>query len=229
MASQMYYSWDDLGRPWRKATPIAELEAWAKANNIKALGTIGNDDHLKADWPQDHTPYSATAWPVSLDGWVVTAIDLENKNGLGQAIEDDARIGKYPWLKYMNHSGQHLDSRDLDGDGKTWEEYPSSDQHVHLSIRTDYQNKSIISTFDPFGTGGNDMELIKAIQSALRDAGFDPGPVDGLWGPRTQAAFTAALRPTPGPKGDPGSPGAPGRVPTQVTFGPITASVTATQ
>ena len=30
-----------------------------------------------------------------------------------------------------------------------------------------------------------------AIQTALRDAGYDLGPLDGIWGPRSQAAFDA--------------------------------------
>lgn len=150
MASQAYYTWVNAGRPWRPARPILELEAWAHSNGVGVLGTIGNEEHLQAVPPQDHTPYSATAWPVKLPGYIVTAIDLANVNGLGPAIETQARQGKLPWLKYMNHSGRHLDSRDLDGDGITWEVYPSSDQHVHLSIRTDWIDKSI-GTFNPWG------------------------------------------------------------------------------
>lgn len=32
---------------------------------------------------------------------------------------------------------------------------------------------------------------IRVLQDVLRSAGFDPGPSDGMWGPRTQAALTA--------------------------------------
>jgi hypothetical protein len=150
MATAAYRTWVNLGRPFRLATPIIELRDWARANGVPVLGTIGNEEHLTKNFPEDHTPFSFTAWPVPLDGYVVTAIDLANVNNLGQKIEDQARAGKLPWLKYMNHSGQHLDSRDLDNDGIRWEETPSSDEHVHLSIRTDWQNRSI-GTFNPFG------------------------------------------------------------------------------
>ncbi len=34
-----------------------------------------------------------------------------------------------------------------------------------------------------------DMAAIREIQMALRDSGFTPGPVDGLWGPRTAASM----------------------------------------
>ena len=34
---------------------------------------------------------------------------------------------------------------------------------------------------------------MKDVQRALQAAGFDPGPVDGVWGPRTAVALDAAL------------------------------------
>jgi hypothetical protein len=164
MATQDYYTWVAAGRPWTKAHPIMELEVWAHSNGVDVLGTLGNEDHLTEEPdPQDHTPFSHTAWPVPLPGYVVTAIDLANVRGLGQAIEDKARAGAYPWLKYMNHSGRHLDSRDLDGDGKTWESYPSSDLHVHLSIRSDWIARSI-GILNPWG---DDVELTDRIPETV--------------------------------------------------------------
>lgn len=162
MASAAYNRWDREGRPFELATPIQEIQAWAEANDVPVLGTIGNDEHLEAVPPQDHTPFSATFWPVPLDGWIVTAIDLKNvsRNGvtLGYAIEGQARAGLLPWLKYMNHAHRHLDVRDLDGDGTNWEVYPSSDEHVHLSINTLWQHRSI-GPFNPWGTGVKDKML----------------------------------------------------------------------
>jgi peptidoglycan hydrolase-like protein with peptidoglycan-binding domain len=73
---------------------------------------------------------------------------------------------------------------------------------------------------------GDDMELVKALQTALNKAGFrdyegKPLVVDGNLGPRTQsaleAAFVAANTPGPpgpqgprGPVGEKGNPGPPG-------------------
>jgi hypothetical protein len=156
VAIALYYTWNDLGRPFELAQPIRDIKAWAKRNNVPWLGDLGNEEHLTADHPQDHTPYSTTAWPIPLDGWMVTAGDAANVTlpdgrTLGQAVEANARAGLLPWLKYMNHAGRHLDSRDLDGDGLTWEVYPSSDAHCHFSIRTDWQHKSLGA--DPFKLG----------------------------------------------------------------------------
>jgi murein DD-endopeptidase MepM/ murein hydrolase activator NlpD len=41
--------------------------------------------------------------------------------------------------------------------------------------------------------GGLTMEAIKDIQKALNDNGYKAGPVDGIWGPRTGAAFAAMV------------------------------------
>ncbi|MFN3858095.1 MAG: glycoside hydrolase family protein [Caulobacter sp.] len=38
---------------------------------------------------------------------------------------------------------------------------------------------------------------ILTVQQRLKAAGFDPGPVDGKWGPKTEAALNAALAPRP--------------------------------
>ena len=32
------------------------------------------------------------------------------------------------------------------------------------------------------------VELIKMVQLVLKDSGFDPGPIDGVFGPKTRAA-----------------------------------------
>jgi peptidoglycan hydrolase-like protein with peptidoglycan-binding domain len=37
----------------------------------------------------------------------------------------------------------------------------------------------------------NDPAVVEELQRALTTAGFDPGPADGTFGPRTEAAVTA--------------------------------------
>ena len=37
-------------------------------------------------------------------------------------------------------------------------------------------------------------DFVEAMQRALRDAGFSPGPIDGIMGPKTEAALTAAFK-----------------------------------
>jgi peptidoglycan hydrolase-like protein with peptidoglycan-binding domain len=39
--------------------------------------------------------------------------------------------------------------------------------------------------------GGADSEQVKNVQKALLDKGMDPGPIDGVMGPKTTAALKA--------------------------------------
>lgn len=159
MVSAAYSRWDRTGRQWEPARPISELEAWAHRNGFTVLGTIGNDDHLYASPPEDHTPFSATAWPLPLTDYIVCAIDIADERGLGAAILAGARAGKYPWLKYINTGQKHYDCRD---GFRTWKYNP--DTHNHLSIRTDFINASI-GDFDPLGDdmNSNDRQKLNAI------------------------------------------------------------------
>ena len=39
--------------------------------------------------------------------------------------------------------------------------------------------------------GGAGSEQVKSVQKALQDKGMDPGPIDGVMGPKTMAALKA--------------------------------------
>ncbi len=40
-------------------------------------------------------------------------------------------------------------------------------------------------------SGAGSSEQVKAVQKALQDKGMDPGPIDGVMGPKTMAALKA--------------------------------------
>lgn len=161
MATSAYHTWVQAGRPWTLARPIAQLKTWAQANGIRVLGTIGNEAHLQADFPEDHTPYSFTAWPRQLPGYWVTAIDLDNANNLGGRILMRAQEGQLPWLKYMNSAGRNYAYADGFRSGR-----PNADQHVHLSVFSD-ELETDIGDFSAILEG--DMPLTDAdIQKVTR-------------------------------------------------------------
>lgn len=103
--------------------------------------------------------------------------------------------------------------------GWTWRPYTGPNphtEHAHFSAR--YTSAQEADT-RPWGV--DDMsEVVKGIQAACKSAGFDPGTVDGVWGPKTQAALTAALRSVgpAGPRGPQGPAGPAGSLPSRVAF-----------
>lgn len=155
MATSAYRTWVARGRPYRLATPIAEIKALARTAGVAWLGDLGSDDkrHLQADTPEDHTPFSATAWPAPLPGYVVTAIDLADGPHSDRLLAA-ARSGRAPWVKYLNFRRRNYSVK------RDWEPIPSSDAHLHMSIRSDWCDRSI-GTFNPFvdlvdHSGGDD-------------------------------------------------------------------------
>ncbi len=171
MVTWAFRDWDEAGRPWKPCRPVVDVQVWARRAGVRVLGTIGNDAHLRSDHPKDHTPFSSTQWPDLVPAPIVFAIDLEDvrRGGvtLGEAIEAQMRAGRLSWIKYLNHGGRHIDSRDLDGDGVRFEVERSADAHVHLSVRTDWW-QSRIGVFDPWGTGDGVMPTVDEILNEAR-------------------------------------------------------------
>lgn len=160
MATQAYYTWVAAGRPYRLATPIQQLKNYAHAHGWAFLGDIGDDvTHLQADLPEDHCPFSFTAWPVPLPGYVVTAIDLRPPADVPLRVLADAKSGKAPWLKYMNWANVHYDI------AEGWKPRYSGDEHWHISIRSDWCDRSIATYLE-----GLDMPSVEEIAAGLAES-----------------------------------------------------------
>jgi hypothetical protein len=229
MATQAYYDWVRAGKPWHKSVPVAEYQRAFLAAGWPALslGTLGDEAHLTADRPQDHTPFSVTGWPGASPYPYVLAFDAGHAPSQGFDMGPvvarwlaDARDGKTPWVKYIVWRGQLYDVR------RDWAPSGASGHydHAHVSFRTDWYGKSI-GGYPVVNAGGSTMGMTPEvfIQTGLTQAGFSPGPIDGDLGPNSLAAFVTALK-TKGAQGEPGAPGAPGkdgkdgRTPTLITF-----------
>lgn len=136
MATAEYRLWNSRGRPYSVALPVRQTVDLARAAGVGVLGVIGNEDHLKADFPEDHTPFTRTAWPNVIVGYVVTACDLAD-GPWSDRILAMARAGQLPWLKYMNFRGSHYNVK------RGWKKESSSDYHLHLSVRSDHLNTAV--------------------------------------------------------------------------------------
>ncbi len=147
MATQAYYDWNRAGRPFNVCIPVANLVTLARRHGVPILGTIGNDDHLQSNNPQDHTPFSVTAWPNPLPGYIVTAGDIADGPHVDRLIAD-AKSGRAPWIKYINARGKQWNVKN------GWNPVPNSDQHCHVSARTDHLYWTD-SSWDPFTSNGS--------------------------------------------------------------------------
>ena len=201
--NRFYEPWVAAGRHFVLATPIAEIKERVKARYPGAVvGTIGNEAHLTATAPEDHTPYSITPWPVPLPKDTVTAIDIANMPTLPEFvlyIINSARNGSAPWVKYVNYGGHHWTH--LDG-FQTVHTSTDSPEHCHISIRTDWCEKSIGNfylwqyqtvvplTRDLVLGDEDDHEHgpdVSHVQTLLNRWGAEL-VIDGVYGPKTFAA-----------------------------------------
>lgn len=171
MATQAYRDWVAAGEPWRLATPVKETrDAFIRVLGSKVaphLGTLGDvDGHLAIDHPEDHAPFSQTAWPVPLPGYVVCALDIMDRPDLGLDCDAifaytlaEARAGRMPWLKYLIWQAKIYDVRNQ------WKPQTSHGHfdHIHESVRSDWIDKSI-GSWSPLG--GDTMEWTDNIAPA---------------------------------------------------------------
>jgi hypothetical protein len=223
---------------WRLARSLDTLRAEVRAlwPGIR-VDTIGDVGH--AQRASDHNPNAQG---------VVCAVDVFGRERARQ-VADHLATSKDPRVKYVIFDGRIMSGAEGVSPWR-WRAYGGTNphrDHVHVSVGRGSDGRStrpdLYDSTAPWGlTEDEDMQqLVEAIQRSLVAAGQDPGPVDGKWGPRTEAAFVAALakqgargprglqglKGDPGEKGDPGPRGArglqglqgdPGRTPTKVAI-----------
>jgi hypothetical protein len=157
MAITTYAGWVADGQPHPNAVCIDDF-----ANKIRSYGytvyTMGNDAHLHSIPPEDHCPFSNTAWPGAQPYPHVMALDIMpggkmDWRDLGAKIFADKQAGVpgTEWIKYMNwtdRAGNCYHDKWM----FTYSRSSSSDTgHIHISARTDYVNAHV--TYDPIATG----------------------------------------------------------------------------
>src|SRR5438874_13645090 len=155
MTVSTYQQWLADGGPARPAPVIAEFAALLRRYGYTVY-TFGDQSHLTADPPEDHTPFSATPWPGPQPYPLVMAVDVMpggpvDWHPLGRRIVHD-RLNGVPgtgWIKYANWT-------DLDGMcwHSSWQpgfvQRPSTDGgHIHVSARTDYAQLTDLRGWDP--------------------------------------------------------------------------------
>lgn len=167
MTTQAYRDWLADGKPYVLAQPCADL-----VRELRGQGYVvyhyPDDRHLLADPPEDHTPFSATGWPVKSAYPVGHAIDVMPTKGVADLAALARRIlaGKnadapgLAALKYMNWT---------DVDGSCWHESWQPDHvrrtstdrgHIHLSMRSDSDTQHATLTGAALPTGGTTVTSV---------------------------------------------------------------------
>ena len=161
MTCTTYTCWVNDGRPWKNCQPINDLIATLRRHGYTGPGVgIGNQAHLTANPPEDHTPYSHTPWPGAQPYPYVLAVDLMPAEGLdwidlGGRLFDDksSNVPGTQAIKYLNWT---------DSAGNTWHDswmpnhtrFRSTDTgHIHVSFRTDYVTSTNMQQYDPYRSG----------------------------------------------------------------------------
>ena len=155
MAVTTYEGWVADGRPAHQCQPGSDLLATLKKHKYTVYW-LGDDSHLKADPPEDHTPYSHTPWPGSQPYPAVLAIDIMpggdlDWRDLGARIVADKNAGKPGTepIKYINWTDRAGNCRQ-DSWKPTHVQKSSTDTgHIHISFRTDYVNSHVMAGYDP--------------------------------------------------------------------------------
>jgi hypothetical protein len=156
MATAAYGRWDRDGRPVTPSQTIREMVGKMKLAYPRAANTFSwyaNEAHYQASFPQDHTPFSVTGWPGTSPYPVVFATDIMHRPDLGVDCNElfsfwlaEAKAGHTPWRKYIIWQARLYDVRNA------WRPQSNSGHfdHIHLSDRTDWVNRSI-GDWDPTG------------------------------------------------------------------------------
>lgn len=180
MATQAYHNWMNDGQPWKESRP-----AYAIGRKLAAHGyTVyykGNEAHLTARTPEDHTPFSATGWPGSHPYPYCNAMDimpppagatskldgklLPTLQQLARRLRAD-KIADVPgarWLKYLNWEpeGNYTGPCYHDSWQPTYARTPSTDRgHIHASGRSDYVTSPTADDYDLVARArGEDMPV----------------------------------------------------------------------
>ena len=117
-----------------------------------------------------------------------------NRSVLGIEVENNG-VGE-PWLPEVVQAFDRAAAALLDGINRSAEYYCGHKEWTSRKIDPAgldmHAQRARIRTIQEGGSIMPERDLWKALQQALANLGVDPGPVDGLPGPKTQAGLLAA-------------------------------------
>jgi hypothetical protein len=160
--SPAYYVWIGSGKPFTLMRPARALQAKLQARGL-VVYAYPDDDHLKAKIPEDHTPFSATGWPVKSAFGIGHAIDImpraDTVAGRAEAAtiarkliaDRNAGVAGVLWVKYLNWTDEKGVCRQERWTPNHTTTSSTDKGHIHVSGRSDCDNDSRADNYDPLG------------------------------------------------------------------------------
>lgn len=173
MPSKGFYEWVMAGRPYVDARPVAKIAETLRRHGY-TVWTRGDESHMQALTPEDHTPFSVTGWPEPSPRWYGHALDVADPAQTGrpdlpsladlgaQLFKDKlADVPGARCVKYMNWEPYGASGPCYHDEWEpTHRRTPSTDRgHLHLSIRSDMTSSRLSDDYDP-------LEALMAITPA---------------------------------------------------------------
>lgn len=153
MTSAQHAAWIKGGKKWSAAQPVREfVDVLRRYDPNAEIGILGNNAHLDAQPPEDHTPYS-----VDGPAGVVKAFDYSGKNMDTLALHwiNDARRGNIKLIKYINFNNLQWHHRD-----GFQVPHPNADNgHVHVS----FLPTAVYTSIAGYNVTGQDMDLLSPL------------------------------------------------------------------
>lgn len=176
MASSAYYQWVDAGKPYVRSRPAREFRDVVRGHGYTVYD-YPDDSHLQAATPEDHTPFSATGWPIASKRWVGHADDIMPGGPVPlpklarQIIADvDARLPGTEWVKYMNWTDETGACRHeswANSEHKRVTTNSTDKGHIHISARSDMDTSDTVSRnrWDPVARAqGVQMSVLTPVE-----------------------------------------------------------------
>ncbi|MET7401917.1 hypothetical protein ABZS66_51390 [Dactylosporangium sp. NPDC005572] len=170
MPSQGFRDWLAAGKPYALIRPARALQRNLKRHGLTVYD-YPDDDHLEANTPEDHTPFSVTGWPSANARWKARGLDVmprndsraarkENADIARQLIRDrDAGVPGVAWIKYINWTDESGTCRQERWMPAHTTRSSTDKGHIHVSGRSDADDDPRAEDYDPIARMDGDRGM----------------------------------------------------------------------
>lgn len=154
--------WETHGKPYRLCQPATDLRSTLVSHGLVVFH-YPDQDHLEADPPEDHDPFSWTGWPIESAYGVGHALDIMRRDDSDRARAENANIARrlifdkdagHPAcraIKYINWTDERGVCTHVSWQPTKAIRSSTDKGHVHISFRSDMDDWTGMAGYDPMG------------------------------------------------------------------------------